>query len=170
LEKDEEMFKKKWQKFILLSLLVVYPLIAGCLTDVPFNVKTGNFNLTLQAVDTYREVKATIPEEAQFPGSIIDNAIVEYQIENLSEDKDASITIYTGSAKGLLQNGKEIITRNVSANNTIEGSFSSKEIIDAIQNGSLYLGAKCDQNSEIAITFNIRITGSYNIAKSISGN
>ncbi len=151
---------------LLLLFIVVLPVITGCLTEIPFSVKTNSYNLVLSDKDTYKEIKIVMPDEVQFDSTVIENGTLEYQIENLS-DNSANVIIYIGTDPGLNDSGESILAKGIASQDMESGSVTNENLINLLNNDELYLGIKCDEDAVVAITFNLRISGSYNIVQGL---
>ena len=151
---------------LLILFILVFPIITGCLGDIPFSVKTESYNLVLSDKDAYKEIKIVMPDEVKYNSANIENGTLEYQIENLS-DNSANVVVYVGSEPGINESGLNILSKGVASQDMESGSVTNEELLNLLNNEELYLGLKCDEDAVVAITFHMNISGSYNIVQGL---
>lgn len=159
--------KKRLSKILALVVFTVsMPILTGCLTEIPFDVKSQSHNLVLSEKDSYKEIKVALPDEVRYASTNIENGSLTYQIENLS-DKAANVTLYVGTQEGMSSSGENLLTKGIGVQGVESGVVTSANLISILNNENLYFGIKCEEEAVVAITFNFNITGSYNIVQGL---
>ena len=165
-----QKLSKSWRKIlyiVFLSLGLMVVAMSGCITDVPFELKTDTISLIVDPpIGIYGETTVWVPAEAREKGVKIDDTELVYRVVNLS-NVPVEAKIYVSLKKNANTTGELVFHRKLGPYETISDVLKKDIITKAMQNDYFYLGAELSNSVQLAVSGYLNIKGQYNVLDKI---
>jgi hypothetical protein len=161
---------KSWRKIlyiVFLSLGLMVVAMSGCITDVPFQLRTDTISLIVDPpIGIYGETMVWVPAEAREKGVKIDETQLVYRVVNLS-NVPVEAKIYLSLEKNANTTGKLVFHKKLGPYESIDDVLNEDIITQAMQTDHFFLGAELSNSVQLAVSGYLDIKGQYNVLDKI---